>query len=341
MINTNPLKPHVGQKKTKVYLLSGFLGAGKTTLLKRILSWEEDLESTVVIVNEFGDVGIDKLLLEGQGTGVVELTGGCICCALKTDLAIALQDIQSQYHPRRVYIEATGVADPGEIVEVMGQKKLKAQMALTRTIAVLEADLWQARQNFGSFFNSQLATADLILLNKADTIEPEEIPRIMDELVESFPHAAILPTVYCNIDRECIWTDPQSSQCENKGRNPLSASPADTRPASPSPLGIRTNRAHLHDHDAASIGFVAFSYQGSETLDEQCFQQFAEGLPLTLFRMKGLVRFPDRTVMVNYVGKKGEWEEREDGEETRLAFVGLRVNPEEILEGIRQCVGHA
>lgn len=76
-------------------------------------------------------------------------------------------------------------------------------------------------------------------------------------------------------------------------------------------------------------------------MDEHCFQHFSEGLPLTLFRMKGLVRFPDRTVMVNYVGRKGDWEEGKDGEETRLAFVGLKVNPEEILDGIRKCVGDA
>jgi len=205
------------EEKTKVSLLSGFLGAGKTTLLKRILSWAEDIEGTVVLVNEFGDTGIDKMLLEGHGTGVVELTGGCICCALKTDLAIALQDIQSQCHPRRIFIEATGLADPGAIAEIMDRERLRSQMALSNIITVLEADLWRARENFGSFFYSQLASADLILLNKVDTIEPEVIPRIMGELVESFPHAAILPTVYCNIDRESIWTDPQSGLRENKG----------------------------------------------------------------------------------------------------------------------------
>jgi G3E family GTPase len=105
--------------------------------------------------------------------------------------------------------------------------------------------------------------------------------------------------------------------------------------------GGTKNRNNHHHDEAESMGFVAFSFQGSDPMDEHCFQQFAEGLPLTLFRMKGLVRFPDRSVMVNYVGRKGDWEEGKDGEETKLAFVGLKVNPEEILDGIRKCVDDA
>ena len=330
------------ERKTEVYLLSGFLGAGKTTLLKRILSWGEDLEGTVVLVNEFGDVGIDKLLLEGQGTGVVELTGGCICCALKTDLAMALQDIKAQYHPRRIFIEATGIADPGEIVDVMGREKLKTEMALSKIITVLEADLWSARQNFGTFFYSQLAPANLILLNKVDAIEPEEIPRIMAELVDTFPHAAVLPTIHCNIDRESIWMNTPPGLQEKVGEKPPSTRPRTrTREQPAYSGGFTANGENRHDHEAESLGFVAFSFQASNPMDEQCFQQFAEGLPLTLFRMKGLARFPDRTVMVNYVGRKGAWQDRKKEGETRLAFVGLKVNPEEILDGIRKCMGHA
>lgn len=70
-------------RKSEVTIIAGFLGAGKTTLLKKILSWESDLSETVVIVNEFGDVGIDGSLLKNAGSDMVELTGGCICCTMK------------------------------------------------------------------------------------------------------------------------------------------------------------------------------------------------------------------------------------------------------------------
>jgi G3E family GTPase len=102
----------IPSSKTKVLVLAGFLGAGKTTLLKRILSWETDLSDTVVIVNEFGAVGIDGSLLADAGSDVVELTSGCVCCSLQADLNQTLKKIQKQFNPKRIFIEATGVADP-------------------------------------------------------------------------------------------------------------------------------------------------------------------------------------------------------------------------------------
>ena len=82
--------------KSEVIIISGFLGAGKTTLLKKILTWESDLSETVVIVNEFGDVGIDGSLLQNVGSDVVELTGGCICCTMKVDLNQTLKKIRRE-----------------------------------------------------------------------------------------------------------------------------------------------------------------------------------------------------------------------------------------------------
>ena len=102
-----------------VLLLSGFLGAGKTTLLKRILSWQRDLSNTVVLLNEFGDAGIDGALLEASGSGVVELTSGCICCTLSADLKQSLRDILDRFDPRRIFIESTGVADPTAIISAL------------------------------------------------------------------------------------------------------------------------------------------------------------------------------------------------------------------------------
>ena len=81
--------------KTKVFLIAGFLGSGKTTLLKRILSWQTDLSDTVVLVNEFGKVGIDGALLKMAGSDVIELTSGCICCTIKTELEDTLRRIRN------------------------------------------------------------------------------------------------------------------------------------------------------------------------------------------------------------------------------------------------------
>jgi G3E family GTPase len=100
------------EHKADILLLAGFLGAGKTTLLKRILSWETDLSDTVVLVNEFGDIGIDGALLKDSGSDVIELTSGCICCTLSADLHQSLTRLWERFKPRRILIEASGVADP-------------------------------------------------------------------------------------------------------------------------------------------------------------------------------------------------------------------------------------
>jgi len=299
-------------KKTRVYVLSGFLGAGKTTLLKRILSWEIDLPGTVVVVNEFGDVGIDKMLLEGVGSEVFELSGGCICCTQKNDLKATLKRIQSKYHPNRILIEATGVADPVAIMETLEEEAFQTLLEPGRVITILEADYWDERENFGSFFQRQLNCADLILLNKVDRLPPDDIPLVLDEIRDAVPHARILPTVHCNVDQESFWT---------------------------------TNSPDIHaiedlkySHDALDMGFVAFSFQEGTPMDEACFGQFINSLPLELFRVKGLVRYRNRTVMVNSVGGKTEWRDWAETDETQLAFVGLRVNAQEILDRVRECI---
>ena len=143
--------------KAKVVLLAGFLGAGKTTLLKRILSWEGDLSDTVVLVNEFGDVGIDGALLQQAGSDVIELTSGCICCTLAADLIQSLKGIAERFNPKRIMIEATGVADPTSITAVLDQPFIRDVMEHQSTLTVLDADFWEARENFGPLFYRQLS----------------------------------------------------------------------------------------------------------------------------------------------------------------------------------------
>ncbi|MBW1801713.1 MAG: GTP-binding protein [Deltaproteobacteria bacterium] len=315
-------------KKTQVYILAGFLGAGKTTLLKRILSWGENTAGTVLIVNEFGDVGIDGMLLDGAGSGVIELPGGCVCCTLRTDLKRTLQSIQSQYQPERVFIEATGVADPAAISETVREKEFQALMEIGSVITVLEAEYWEERDNFGTFFHSQLKEADLILFNKVDEIEPEAVPRILGEIHEVVPDSRVIPTVFCNVDPESLPTpEPGEPPDRPDGRH---LSHPDHHHGHQEDFG--------HPHEAESMGFVAFSFKTSDPVDETCFRRFTENLPWELFRMKGPVRFQDRTVMVNYAGGRSEWIEWRDQKETRLAFVGLRVNADDVIGRVRACV---
>jgi len=314
--------PEQTSEKAKIVLLSGFLGSGKTTLLQRILSWPTDLNDTVVIINEFGDAGIDGSLLKESGSDVVELSSGCICCTLSADFLQSLRTIWNRFQPRHILIEATGVADPVTIVKVINDsEELRRNMEVFKVITVLDADYWEPREMFGPLFYSQLESANLILLNKVDEHEKEKIPGFLAEIHELFPQTRVIPTVRCRIDQETLWAQEEG----------LSGNLDEFLPPTP-------DHDHDHDHAGHTDNYVSFSFRRAQNLDEGCFKRFLAQLPWEVFRVKGPVRFPDRTVMLNFVGGKYEFMPWEEVPETRLVLIGWEVVPGEILKQLEPCL---
>jgi G3E family GTPase len=322
-------------QKIQVFLVAGFLGSGKTTLLKRILSWQEDLADTVVIVNEFGEVGIDGALLKGAGSDVVELNSGCICCTLTADLLQCLDDIREKYKPRRILIEASGVADPATVVSVLTHSNLTGCMELEKIITVVDADLWQFRENFGSLFFSQMKTADMIILNKIDMVDGNLVPILLKEIHEEFVGSQVVPTFRCTIDPETLWSTPKTKKIELKPMSFLGEWPLNSSEQMP-------NNVRFGDQNASASttvsNFVTFSFESTRNIDERCFKQFVDQLPWELFRLKGMVQFADRLTSINFVGGKVEWVPLDGQQQTRLAFIGWNVNASAMLEKLKCCL---
>ena len=340
------------QEPTEVVVLAGFLGAGKTTLLKRVLSWETTLKDTVVLVNEFGDVGIDGGLLGENGADMVELTSGCICCTLKVGLIQALADIASRIGPKRLFIETTGVADPFTIKEILAEPSLRDKYRIKKIVTVLDADFWEAREIFGPIFENQLKAANLILLNKIDTVESDDVPRFLDEIHDTIPESQIVPTIHCRIDPETFFSAPTSSPedkeaiigmvnhflpfksgvalCASCGHAPGDEHAHDCPTCHPG--------EHHHDTDVVTAGYVSFSFQDHRPLDESLFNAFLRELPWEVFRVKGDIKFEDRHASINFVGGRGDLSECHRNNGTRLAFVGWNVEGGEILERLKNCV---
>ena len=314
--------------KSEVNIISGFLGAGKTTLLKKILSWQSDLSETVVLVNEFGEVGIDGSLLKNAGSDVVELTGGCICCTIKADLNQTLKEIWQNFKPKQIFIESTGVADPVMITDVFNDAELREQMQVSKVVTVLDIELWEAREYFGPIFFNQLKLADLILLNKIDLADENKISQYLIEIHEMLPHAQVVPTVHCAVEPDIVLAGRTTNQVL--------------------PNYDDLNHLHHHDHELngenrdgredAEFAYISFSFQSHEVLDEECFARFTANMPWELFRMKGPVRFHNRTVLVNYVGGKNEIAAWTGPAETRLVFVGWNVSGDEIIQKLNNCI---
>ncbi len=322
--------------KTKIFLLAGFLGSGKTTLLKRILSWETDLSGTVVLVNEFGKVGIDGSLLKDAGSDVVELTSGCICCTLKLELFQTLKSIWDRFHPQRILLEATGVAEPGAVASLMDHGELKSKMEIAKVITVLDIRFWVARENFGHFFMNQVTQADLVLLNKIDTVENDEVSQALNEMQNAVPEIRVAPTRYCEIDPDILWEKDESKIQTTVLADYYQKTIHSAAAHHHEDLNSHTPERHLHPDE--ETGYIAFDFVEDRPMDEVCLKKLLDQAPWQLFRIKGPVRFYDRTVLLNYVAGTSRWETWPGAPGTRLAFVGWKLDAEAIIDKLKACL---
>jgi G3E family GTPase len=161
-----------------VIVVSGFLGSGKTTLLKRVLATPA-LAGSMLIVNEFGEVGIDHHLLERSDEETVLLDNGCMCCQLRSDLQTLLVDLSMRRRRgeipsfERVIIETSGLADPGPIAQTLyGDAPLARQYRLAHVVTLVDAAHPEARGAAAQTAERQAAAADLILITKTDRATP-------------------------------------------------------------------------------------------------------------------------------------------------------------------------
>ena len=182
----------------RVTVLTGFLGAGKTTLLNRLLA-DPAVTDTAVIVNEFGEAGIDHLLVETARDGVIELSDGCLCCTVRGDLVDTLADLADRVQTgrlpplKRVVVETTGLADPTPILAaLMGHPALLQAYALDGVVAVLDA--LSGPQNLGEREEArrQVAVADRIVVSKTDLAGPDALAALTALIRPINPGAPIL-----------------------------------------------------------------------------------------------------------------------------------------------------
>jgi G3E family GTPase len=178
-----------------VSILTGFLGAGKTTLLNRLLK-DPDLSDTAVIINEFGDVSIDHLLVEASSDGVIELSDGCLCCTVRGELVDTLADLMDRMQTgrikplKRVVIETTGLADPAPVLQsVIGNPVIAQSFRLDGVVTVVDAvNGLQTLANHEEALK-QVAVADRIVVSKAGLSDQAQLEELRSRLRALNPRA--------------------------------------------------------------------------------------------------------------------------------------------------------
>lgn len=177
-------------------VIGGFLGSGKTTvILHQLREKTFDPARTVILVNEFGEVGVDGALLSGGEGAVRELPSGCICCSLKVDFMAQLEDIARTYDPERLVVEPSGVAAMRDILQALTNERVAHLVDEIRTVLVLDPDDhdWFVEMS-STFVDSQVGLAQLILLNKADLADEALLAAVTADLESRNPAAVVLPT---------------------------------------------------------------------------------------------------------------------------------------------------
>jgi len=298
----------------RVNIVSGFLGSGKTTLLRHVLGGQLPNERVAVLVNEVGKIGFDGALLARDGFDMVEMTGGCICCVLRTNLVEAVANIARSLHPDRLVIETSGVAHPGDVVGALRHPAVRELIEIEPIITVVDCEFFPMREVFAEFYEAQIHAADTVVLNKTDLIDATMLTQLQEELRQINPYAAIVPTRHGAIDAECFYSRSLARAFE-------------------AGAGEHEHAAHF----PADSQFVDFTFESETALDESRFREFLGNLPDRLWRAKGYVRLPQGSAFLNYAAGRYSLEPWAADQPTRLVFIGTDVKPEEVLGPLRGC----
>jgi G3E family GTPase len=289
--------------RTPITLVTGPLGSGKTTLLRHILATRS--AKIAIVMNEFGEIAIDTKVVEGKNVRIAELGGGCVCCSLLGEFEAAVKEIIARIEPDIIIVETTGLAEPEALV--FNIDEALPQCRLDGVVSVIDADMLVRFPELGHTTRLQIEGADILLLNKIDLIEPQQIELLEAKLREINPTAAIVRTERCQIDPELLF---------GIGREKKVAPPK-----------------HKHQPE-----FEWFTFESDKKFDRDCFGRFADALPASVHRAKGFVRFPDGAQLFNFVA--GRWDlEPFESVKTALVFIGKEIGAQKsaIIRALDEC----
>lgn len=342
-----------------VTIITGFLGSGKTTLLNHILQNQQGIK-TAVLVNEFGEIGIDNDLIISADETMVELSNGCICCTINNDLVDAIYNVlEREEKIDYLVVETTGIADPLPVALTFLGTELRELTRLDSIVTLVDSE------NFSiDLFNSdaaynQIAYADIILLNKTDLVDEADVDLLEVRLRDIKADARILRTTKSQVPLPLILSvglfesdkyfdivdDHDQHDHDHHHHEHDNHCTEDHEHDEKCQHDHHDHDHHHHSNHLENDGFISVSFVSDKPFNIRKLQSFLDNkLSANVFRAKGILWFqesPDRHIF-HLSGKRFTIEDDvwKDGQkkENKLVFIGQNIEPKQITEQLEECL---
>ncbi len=350
-----------------VTILTGFLGAGKTTLLNHILTNQEGVK-TAVLVNEFGEIGIDNELIVATGDDMVELSNGCICCSINGELLEAVYRVLERPEPvDYLVVETTGLADPLPVAMTFLGSDLRDLTRLDSIITLVDAENFGAETLQGEVGRSQIVYGDMILLNKCDLVSEERLEQLEAELRAIKSEARILRSVKGAVPLPLLLsvglfeTDKVVAQQQapaapshdhghhhDHGSEDHSHCDHDHGHCEHEPEAAAHHHDHSHNHGGhadhqAIEGFTSLSFSSDGPFSLRKFQNFLDNqMPAGVFRAKGILWFneSERRHVFHLAGKRFSIDDSDwpGQRKNQLVLIGKDLDHKRLRQQLQACV---
>jgi G3E family GTPase len=344
-----------------VTIITGFLGSGKTTLLNHILTNQEGLK-TAVLVNEFGEIGIDNELLITTGDDMVELNNGCVCCTINNDLVNAVYKVlEREDKVDYLVVETTGLADPLPVALTFLSTDLRDLTRLDSIVTLVDAENFSLDLFNSEAAQSQIAYGDIILLNKADLVDEADLDILEVRIRDLREGARILRTVKSQVPLPLIlsvglFESDRYYKTEPEGDHHDHADRSEDHSDCDHDHGHCNHDHHDHHHDhehhdhhdhshhLENDGFTSVSFQSDRPFSIRKFQNFLDNLlPINVFRAKGILWFDEspRRHVFHLSGKRfsiddDDWK---GDPKNQLVLIGQGLEHDQLLLQLNDCLG--